>query len=285
MIIYKLLINWYVIEEKCMGLLDKVKSNMGNTPEKRKDGGSSSENKRINDVESFNAKVLRKREEKVKKEVEKINKIRNKFNIYKGIDCKVQFPQLELILKSHSGLKRGIATFTLGFVGFAATSNVKQEKKHIVKNTQLQIADRGVVFKKVTDDGKDLRIPYDNIISFTVLTQKIGKKGEEFYELLLLENQSLIISFSKQLKGNELEIISQDLVDVINGRATGKDTEEAGWGLDYATNGQSSEVDGEEKSAENSSIAGELEKIVQIYEKGLLTDEEFAAMKKKIIEK
>lgn len=103
-----------------MGLLDKVKSNIGSTLEKRKDEVSSSE--RINDVESFNAKVLRKREEK-------INKIRNKFNIYKGIDCKVQFPQQELFLKSHSGLKRGIATFTLGLVGFAATSNIKQEKK------------------------------------------------------------------------------------------------------------------------------------------------------------
>lgn len=258
-----------------MGLLDKVKSNIGSTLEKRKDEVSSSE--RIDDVESFNAKVLRKREEK-------INKIRNKFNIYKGIDCKVQFPQQELFLKSHSGLKRGIATFTLGLVGFAATSNIKQEKKHIVKNTQLQIADKGVVFKKVTDDGRDLRIPYDNIISFTLLTQKIGKKGKEFYELLLLKNQSLILSFSKKLKGNELEIISQDLVDVINGRATGKNTEEAGWGLDYATNEPSSESDNGEKSAENDSITGELEKIVQMYEKGLLTDEEFAAMKKKIIE-
>ena len=48
-----------------MGLLDKVKSNIGSTLEKRKDEVSSSE--RINDVESFNAKVLRKREEKINK--------------------------------------------------------------------------------------------------------------------------------------------------------------------------------------------------------------------------
>lgn len=45
-----------------MGLLDKVKSNIGSTLEKRKDEVSSSE--RINDVESFNAKVLRKEKRK-----------------------------------------------------------------------------------------------------------------------------------------------------------------------------------------------------------------------------
>ena len=226
--------------------------------------------KRINDVESFNEKILKQ--------------IHDKFNIYEGIDCKVQFPQKELVLKTHSGLKRGIATLGFGLVGFAATSNIKQEKQYIIKDTQLQIADKGVVFKKVTNAGKDLRIPYDNIISFTVFTQKIGRRSKEYYELLLLENQSLFISLPDALKGNRLEIISQELVDVINGRATGKDTEEAGWGLDYATNEHSSEADNGEKLTKNNSTTEELEKVVQMYEKGLLTDEEFAAMKKKIIE-
>lgn len=232
---------------------------------------------KIRDVEAFNKRVLQREEEKIKRKKEKINQIRHQFNIYTGINCKVQFPHQELVLKSHSGLKRGLATFGFGLVGFAATSNVKQEKEYVIKDTQLQIVDKGIVFKKVTDDGKDLRVPYDNIISFTLFAQKNNK----YYELLLLENQSLIVSLTDQLKNNELEIITQDLVDVINGRATGKYYEEVGWGLESNKTPNVQENENSTSDA-NTSIA-ELEKIVNMYEKGLLTDEEFAAMKSKII--
>ena len=169
-------------------------------------------------------------------------------------------------------------------MGFAATSNIKQEKRHIIKDTQLQIADKGVVFKKVTNDGKDLRIPYDNIISFTAFTQKEGRKDKEFFELLLLENQSLFISLSEEIQSNTLKRVSQELVNIINSRATGKENEEEGWGLDYTNSKFSSDLKSEKITTKDISSTEELEKIVNMYEKGLLTDEEFAAMKKKIIE-
>lgn len=261
-----------------MGLFDKVKSNIDSAVEKTKDGVNN-----LNDKQNeYNEKKLEKLR---RKKEEKINNIRSEFNIYEGIDCVVYFPQEELVLKSHGGVTRGVATLGFGLVGLAATSGVKQKKQKIRKRTSLQIADKGIVFKKVTDDGKDLRIPYDNIISFNVLTQKFGKKERiliNHYELLLLENQSLMVGLS--LNKETSEIITPELVDIINERATGKDNEEEGWGLDYANNKLLTEVNDEEIPTGFISTTDELEKIVQMYERGLLSDEEFASMKKKIIE-
>ncbi len=262
-----------------MGLFDKVKSNLDTAVEKTKEGVTTINEKKDDYSE-------RKREKNKGKRLEKIEKIRNTHNIYEGIKCSVMFPQQELHLKSRGGLTKGVATLSFGLVGLAATSGVKQKKKNIVKNTELQIAEKGVVFKKV-DGGKDLRISYDNIVSFTIHKQQTRFNKKEIiiknqYELLLLENQSLIIGLA--LRGEDLEIISQDLVDVINGNAKGKDNEETGWGLDHAT-GDALTESGAEQIAGEVSIADELEKVMQMYEKGLLTDEEFAVMKKKIIEK
>lgn len=124
-----------------MGLLDKFKSNMGSTIEKKEKKYSTSKNRWVNDVESFNEKILKirednirkeidKRENNLRKEMEKVNKIRAKFNIYKGINCKIQFPQQELVLKSHSGLKRGIATFAFVLVGFATQTMLNKKKTY-----------------------------------------------------------------------------------------------------------------------------------------------------------
>lgn len=260
-----------------MGLFDKVKSNIDTAVEKTKGG--------VNDLNDKHNGYNEKKVEKLRrKKEEKINNIRSEFNIYEGIECVVLFPQEELVLKSHGGVTRGAATLGFGLVGLAATGGVKQKKQKVRKKTSLQIADKGVVFKKVTDEGKDLRIPYDNIISFTTHIQQIRKKEVVFkgqYELLLLENQSIIVGLS--LKKDNLEVISQDLVDIINERATGKDNEEDGWGLDYANDKSSTERDNDEIPTESISTTDELEKIIQMYEKGLLTDEEFVAMKKKII--
>lgn len=263
-----------------MGLFDKVKSNIDTAVEKTKEGVTTLNEKHKEYNEMQKEKYRRQKEEK-------IEKIRTQFNIYDGIECKVMFPQEELRLKSHGGFTKGVATLGFGLVGLAATSGVKQEKKRVVKNTELQLAEKGVVFKKVTDDGKDLRIPYEEIISFTTHKQQMRNNKEivvkAHYELLLLENQSLIIALP--LKGDNLEIISQDLVDAINANATGKDNEETGWGLDHATNEALPEPEVEQISSGEVSVADELDKVMQMYEKGLLTDDEFTAMKKKIIEK
>ena len=68
-------------------------------------------------------------------------------------------------------------------------------------------------------------------------------------------------------------------MDVLNERACGAQFEEAGWGLEHGTNEQSEP----ETKQECNFLMDELERLGNMYEKGLLTDEEFAAMKKKLI--
>ena len=70
---------------------------------------------------------------------------------------------------------------------------------------------------------------------------------------------------------------------MVNERATGAENEEAGWGLE-STN-EDTLLESSTPQIEENDSTSELEKIVDMYTKGLLTDEEFAAMKQKIIEK
>ena len=104
-------------------------------------------------------------------------------NIFEGINCKVTFPDTDLKITTHDGFTKGVATLTLGIVGWAATSGIKQSEQNRVLETQLQVVDKEIVFKKSTSDQKDLRIPYDNIV-------KANPKESMFeFTLLLLENQ------------------------------------------------------------------------------------------------
>ena len=68
------------------------------------------------------------------------------------------------------------------------------------------------------------------------------------------------------------------IVNILNERSCGAQYEEAGWGLDHATK-QSLEP----KTSKDSSLMDELERLGNMYKKGLLTDEEFVLMKKKLI--
>ena len=80
-------------------------------------------------------------------------------------------------------------------------------------------------------------------------------------------------------KGRSIgEIILNHISNIINERACGAQYEEVGWGLEHAT------AEPQETKQESGSLMDELERLGDMYEKGLLTDEEFAAMKKKLIE-
>lgn len=73
------------------------------------------------------------------------------------------------------------------------------------------------------------------------------------------------------------EVILNHIANIINERACGAQYEEAGWGIEHGT------VEPQETKQESSSLINELERLGNIYEKGLLTEEEFKAMKKKLI--
>lgn len=89
----------------------------------------------------------------------------------------------------------------------------------------------------------------------------------------LLKNKVIIIKIWNMDK----EVILNHIANIINERACGAQYEEAGWGIEHGT------VEPQETKQESSSLINELERLGNIYEKGLLTEEEFKAMKKKLI--
>ena len=193
-----------------------------------------------------------------------------KYNIFEGIECEVTFPDTQLKIATHSGFTKGAATLAFGFIGLAATSGIKhKEEKRKIKST-FQIVENGIVFKRATENGKDLRIPYENIV-------KVIHKALFVFDIVLLENQVIKLELSN-MRLNQINALSKHIMDTLNERACGAQYEEAGWGLEHAT------AEPQEVKQESGSLMDELERLGNMYKEGLLTDEEFAAMKKKLIE-
>ena len=192
------------------------------------------------------------------------------YNIFEGIFAWVTFPDKQLKVSTSSGVTRGVATLAFGLIGLAATSGIKQKEKFRELKTTFQIVDKGIVFKNATLDGKDLRIPYDNIIG-------AQRAKDDDLVITLLENQEIYIFFSNFRKIEYRKFVVQHVIDTINERACGAQYEESGWGLEHGTAEP-------QESKQQSNLMDELERLGNMYEKGLLTDEEFAAMKKKLIE-
>lgn len=221
--------------------------------------------------------LFNKSNKKELKKQAKINKSLEKHNVFEGVKVKAIFPKEEVALKSSSGLTKGAATLTFGLVGLAATSGVKQKKQNKTIETIFQVVEKGIVFKTATDEGKDLRIPYDNIVK-AHKKEGLVQTNNEFF-ITLLENQQIRVLVFASFRHNEN--IRDYLIQILNERATGIENEEAGWGLESNAN---SVPKNETPQDEENSSTNELEKIIDMYQKGLLTDEEFKAMKKKIIE-
>lgn len=248
-----------------MGFLDKVKE--------------------INDSAKQNREERQKRQkiEKEKKEEIKRNGMLKLYNIYKGIKFKIYLPEKEVVIKEkHGGLTKGIVTFAFGLPGYATTTGVKQEKKQKSIITTVQVVDAGVIFKNASEDGRDIRIPFDNIISF-----KEHKGGNRIggFTLTLLENQvfKMYISgiYQKQRKryGDDLYYVYEHIEEAIDKKATGSlNPEEIKW----SSNKNHSNIISENTNEEGYPM-DELERLGNMYEKGLLTDEEFSAMKQKLI--
>ena len=160
-----------------------------------------------------------------------------------------------------------------GVIGWAATSGTSQNEENRIVTTVFQVVDRGIVFKNGSMDGSDIRIQYSEIVNMEVVhPEKSGMIGM----ITLLKNKRIIIN--PKLGFTRGEIILNHISDILNERACGAQYEEAGWGLEHAT------AEPQENKPESGSLMDELERLVNMYEKGLLTDGEFAAMKKKLIE-
>ena len=193
------------------------------------------------------------------------------YNIFEGISALVTFPDKQLKIGTHSGAARGVATLAFGLIGLAAASGVKQKEEFRTLRTLFQIVEKGLVFKNATLEGKDLRIPYDNVVG-------AERVKDDDLVINLLENQEIFILFKMEKIGYR-KFVVQHVIDIINQRACGAQYEEVGWGLEHAT------AESTETPQENNSLMDELERLGNMYKEGLLTDEEFAAMKKKLIER
>lgn len=212
---------------------------------------------------------------KKKSEEELMEEALEKCNIFEGLMCRVTFPDTEIRLNTQSGWVKGAATLTLGIIGLAATSGFKQEEKNRQLTTTIQVVDKGIVFKKAAKDKKDLRIPYGDIV-----LAKRDPNDQDLIIIQLVENQDIKIMFFMG-SGTSLKqdfYVENHFINVINERAIGVQYEEVGWGLEHAT------AEPQETKQESSSLMDELERLANLYKEGLLTDEEFAAMKKKLIE-
>ena len=206
------------------------------------------------------------------RERQRIEETLGEFNIFEGIECEVIFPEKQLKTSGSSGTKKGLATLAFGVIGWAATSGTSQNEENRIVTTVFQIVDKGIVFKNGSMDGSDIRIPYSEIINMEVVhPEKSGIIGM----ITLLENKRIIIT--PNLGFTRGEIILNHISDILNERACGAQYEEAGWGLEHAT------AEPQKSKPESGSLMDELERLGNMYEKGLLSDEEFAVMKKKLI--
>ena len=207
------------------------------------------------------------------REQQLIEETLGEFNIFEGFECEVIFPEKQLKTSGSSGAKKGIATLAFGIIGWAATSGASQNEENRIVTTIFQVVDKGIVFKNGSIDGSDIRIPYDEIIKMEVINPE---KGGIMGIITLLKNKRIIIT--PKIAYMKREIILNHTSNIINERACGAQYEEAGWGLEHAT------AELQETKQESNSLMDELERLANLYEKGLLTDEEFVAMKKKLIE-
>ena len=191
------------------------------------------------------------------REQQRKEKVLEENNIFEGIECDVVLPEKQLKTSGSSGTKKGIATLAFGIIGWAATSGTSQnEENRIIKNGSM--------------DGSDIRIPYEEIVKMEVVKPE---NSTTLGVISLLKNKVIIIKIWNMYK----EVILNHIANIINERACGAQYEEAGWGIEHGT------VEPQETKQESSSLINELERLGNIYEKGLLTEEEFKAMKKKLI--
>ncbi len=175
-------------------------------------------------------KVSEKLDENLQKQIEKsneklelkVNEVAEKYDIRQGIDVTVITPVIEIITKNTSSdLMKTMATFSWGVAGYAMTSGKKTVEQNKKIKTKIKVVPKGIVFDKASNEGKDIRIPWDNIV-------KTSRDKAKYFNLHLIENQELKI-WVKPISGdkNASNALAEYLARVINENATG--VEEEGW--------------------------------------------------------
>lgn len=204
--------------------------------------------------------------EKEEKEKQRIKKVLEKYDIFKGVECEVILPEKQLKMSGSSGAKKGVATLAFGIIGWAATSGTSQNEENRIIKAIMQVVEKGIVFKNGATDGSDMRIPYEDIVSAEKL---VDKDKKSMCELTLLGNKKI---FFLSTRGNYVgDPIITNCIDVLNKRISGLLYEEEGWGLELDYN-QLKKLDAQRKS-------DNLERLKKMCENGLISEEKFTKLK------
>ena len=197
---------------------------------------------------------------KLKKEIDYLKKMikasEKRERIRNGVKCKV--PKYVQGQKGHSGLTKAVAAYELGMVGWAATSGSKSELQEMLIPSIIKVLPKGVVIE--IEHEQNIRIPFEDIIK--------ADNSVSTIHIHIVGNQEFTVKDCKDY--NEVTLL-------INESACGREDE--GW------TSESEETPIAEKTSKISSDLNELERLANLYEKGLLNDEDFEIMKRKIIDR
>lgn len=245
-----------------MGLFDKVSDNISkaadNQLQKRED-------KKLQKQREKEEKQLLKQKEKEEKELDK-QRIKNQkdsiFDFDYGIKCNVRMPPREVVTSS-GGLTKGAATLGFGLVGMAATSGTKTKVKTEYKpNIRLAVKDQGLLLYNAAPDKSNVNIDWNMIADCEYKGDKFVKT-EDCSVILVNGHRMGIAANTKHNKKDA----GKQLYEIIKNNMCGTETD--AW---------------ENTPEENTtSDADELLKWHDLYEKGVISQEEFEAKKKELL--
>lgn len=245
-----------------MGLLDKVSDNISkaadNQLQKRED-------KKLQKQREKEEKQLLKQREKEEKELNK-QRIKNQkdciFDFDYGINCNVRMPPREVV-SSSGGLTKGAATLGFGLVGMAATSGTKTKVKTEYKpNIRVAVKDQGLILYKAAPDKSNVNIDWNMIADCEYKGEKFVKT-EDFNIIFVNGHRMGIVANTKHNKKDA----GKQLYEIVQNNMCGSETD--AW-----------ENNPDENTA---SDAEELLKWHELYEKGVISEEEFEAKKKELL--
>ena len=203
-----------------------------------------------------------------------------------------------IVQNKHGGLTKGVATLGFGIIGFAATSGIKTttETKQVFRSgeylhSQITFNNRSIVLKSYTNDSSSkifnskpginqIAIKYDDIHSFNSENFTFFlESGENFgcppiaLKYIVRQNiKKITTTYDKSINDQFIQNYTNKINKKIKLIIAELINEQITLAKKSNSNQHQSNVD----------ISG-LEKIAEMYEKDLLTDEEFINLKQKII--
>lgn len=167
------------------------------------------------------------------------------------------------VISSHGGLTKGAATLGFGLAGIAATSGTKTKVKYDYKrNIRVSVKNQGLIFYNAAPDMSNVYVDWSMILDCKYEGDNLVKRKDA--SIILVNGHTIgIIANTKHKKKDA----GKQLYDIIRKNMCGN--QENMW---------------ENNPKENkTSNADELLKWHDLYEKGVISQEEFEAKKKELL--